>query len=84
MSKRNQITQPAIKWFKQEYQAGRTIEEMSIDTGWSKQNVKRALAEAGVMYLSWHKTNEENRILKYLYEHNIKTLGQVQETLFDV
>ncbi|WP_395143729.1 hypothetical protein ACF3NV_07740 [Moraxella atlantae] len=78
MSKRNQITPPAIKWFKQEYEAGRTIEEMSIDTGWSKQNVKRALAEAGIMYLSWYKTANENELLKFLYSKGITRLDQVE------
>lgn len=78
MTKRNQITEPAIKWFKQEYQAGRSLEEMAIDTGWSKQNIKRALAEAGVMYLSWYKTTHENELLKFLYSKGITRLDQIE------
>ena len=79
MSKRNQIDKPAINWFTQQYQAGRTVEEMSIDAGWSKQNVKRALAEGGVMYLSWYKTTEENTMLKYLKDMEVTSFNQLRE-----
>lgn len=75
------LTQPEIKWFEQEYQNGRTIEEMAIDTGFSKQNVKRALAEAGLMYLSWYKTNSENEILRYLRNKGITTLDTLRDIL---
>ena len=61
MSKRNQIDKSSIQWFCQEYKNGRTVEEMAVDNGWSKQNVKRALAEGQLMYLSWYKTREEDR-----------------------
>lgn len=79
MPKRNQIDKPAINWFTQQYQAGRTVEEMSIDAGWSKQNVKRALAEGGVMYLSWYKTAEENAMLKYLKDMEVTSFNQLRE-----
>ena len=79
MSKRNQIDKPAINWFTQQYQAGRTVEEMSIDTGWSKQNVKRALAEGQLMYLSWYKTREEDSMLKFLKEIGITSTRDLQE-----
>lgn len=71
------LTQPEINWFKQEYENGRTLDEISIDTGFSKQNIKRALAEAGLMYLSWYKTNEEDKILKYLRGKDITKLNQL-------
>lgn len=73
------LSKPEINWFNQEYQNGRTIEEMAIDTGFSKQNVKRALAESGILYLSWYKTEEENEMLKYLRHKNITTLEQLKE-----
>ena len=79
MPKRNQIDKPAINWFTQQYQAGRTVEEMSIDTGWSKQNVKRALAEGQLMYLSWYKTNEEDSMLKFLKDIGITSARDLRE-----
>ena len=79
MSKRNQIDKPAINWFTQQYQAGRTVEEMSIDAGWSKQNVKRALAEGQLMYLSWYKTHEEDSMLKYLKDIGITSARDLRE-----
>lgn len=80
MPKRNQIDKPAINWFTQQYQAGRTVEEMSIDSGWSKQNVKRALAEGQIMYLSWYKTHEENSMLKFLKEIGITSARDLRES----
>ena len=79
MPKRNQIDKPAINWFTQQYQAGRTVEEMSIDTGWSKQNIKRALAEGQLMYLSWYKTHEEDSMLKFLKEIGITSARDLRE-----
>ncbi|ANB91464.1 hypothetical protein MOVS_05140 [Moraxella ovis] len=66
-----------IQWVKNEYLAGRTIDEISIDTGKSVKTIKRYLAEAGVLNLSWHKTREENNILKYLKSKNITKLTQL-------
>lgn len=75
------ISTPEINWFASEYNNGRTIEEMSIDTGFSKQNVKRALAEAGIYYLTWYKTKEEDNMLKYLRSKNISNKEQLIEKL---
>lgn len=66
-----------IQWVKNEYLADRTIDEISIDTGKSVKTIKRYLAEAGVFSLSWHKTKEENDILKYLKSKNITKLSQL-------
>lgn len=66
-----------IEWVKNEYLADRTIEEISIDTGKSIKTIKRYLAEAGVITLSWHKTKEENNILKYLKSKKITKLTQL-------
>ena len=79
MPKRNQIDKSSIQWFCQEYKNGRTIEEMAVDNGWSKQNVKRALAEGKLMYLSWYKTHEEDSMLKFLKEIGITSARDLRE-----
>ena len=79
MPKRNQIDKSSIQWFCQEYKNGRTVEEMAVDNGWSKQNVKRALAEGQLMYLSWYKTHEEDSMLKYLKEIGITSASDLRE-----
>ena len=61
-----------------EYQNGRTIEEISIDSGIGKNNVKRALCEANLMSLSWYKTQEEDDILLYLDSISITTLQDLK------
>lgn len=61
-----------------EYQNGRTIEEISIDSGIGKNNVKRALCEANLMCLSWYKTQEEDDILLYLDSIGITTLQDLK------
>lgn len=66
-----------INWIANEKRSGRTIEEIAIDTGMSKQNVKRALAESGDMVLSWYKTKEENLILEFLRNKGITKLNQL-------
>lgn len=66
-----------IQWVKDEYLAGRTVDEISIDTGKSVKTIKRYLAEAGVLNLSWHKTREENDILRYLKAKGITRLTQL-------
>lgn len=66
-----------IQWVKDEFLAGRTVEEISIDTGKSVKTIKRYLAEAGVLKLSWHKTKEENDIIKYLNAKGITKLTQL-------
>ena len=55
-----------------------TIEEISVETGVGSQNVKRALCEAGVLTLSWYKTNEENAMLEYLKQNNVTTLQELK------
>ena len=79
MTKRNQIDKSSIQWFCQEYKNGRTVEEMAVDNGWSKQNVKRALAEGQFMYLSWYKTREEDSMLKYLKNIGITSARDLRE-----
>lgn len=79
MPKRNQIDKSSIQWFCQEYKNGRTVEEMAVDNGWSKQNVKRALAEGQLMYLSWYKTHEEDSMLKFLKEIGITSARDLRE-----
>lgn len=66
-----------INWFLNEFTDGRSIAEMAIDTGFSRQNVKRALAEAGIYYLTWYKTKEEDSMLKYLRNKDITTLDNL-------
>lgn len=66
-----------IQWVKDEFLAGRTVEEISIDTGKSIKTIKRYLAEAGILNLSWHKTREENNILNYLKAKGITKLTQL-------
>lgn len=73
------LSLPEIKWFCNEYQSGRTLDEISVDTGFSKQNIKRALAEGNLIYLTWYKTSEEDAILKYLRRHKITSLNQVRQ-----
>ena len=36
------------------------------------------LAEAGVLTLSWYKTNEENAMLEYLKQNNVTTLQELK------
>ena len=64
-----------------EYQNGRTIEEISIDSGIGKNNVKRALCEANLMSLSWYKTQEEDDILLYLDSIGITTLQDLKDVI---
>lgn len=72
------LTQAEIQWIKQEYEAGSTVQDIAFDTGMSVSNVKRALAEANVLTLSWYKTNEENAILEYLKQNNVTTLEELK------
>ena len=72
------LTQAEIQWIKQEYETNSTIQDIVFDTGMSVSNVKRALAEAGVLTLSWYKTNEENAMLEYLKQNNVTTLEELK------
>lgn len=71
------VSNNEIQWVKDEYLAGRTVDEISIDTGKSVKTIKRYLAEAGVLKLSWHKTREENNILNYLRTKGITKLSHL-------
>ena len=71
----------SLDWIQYEYQSGRTIEEISVDTGMSKQNVKRALAEQGELSLSWYKTVEENNMMNYLKSKDITNVKQLISAL---
>ena len=66
------LDKQALLWIKQEFEAGRTAEEIALDTGYSKPTVKRALAEQGVLNLSWHKSKAQHELLTYLERSNIK------------
>ena len=72
------LTQAEIQWIKQEYETGNTVQDIVFDTGMSVSNVKRALAEASVISLSWYKTNEENDMLEYLKQNNVTTLQELK------
>ena len=72
------LTQAEIQWIKQEYEAGNTVQDIVFDTGMSVSNIKRALAEAGVLTLHWYKTNEENAMLEYLKQNNVTTLQELK------
>lgn len=82
--KRNQLDTPAINWFCQQFKQSQfekeneKIDDLAFHTGWSKQNVKRALAEGGLLYLTWHKTSEEDAMLKFLRQKNITTFAQLR------
>lgn len=66
-----------IQSVKNEFLAGRTVEEISLDTGKSVKTIKRYLAEAGTLNLSWHKTREENLLINYLKTKGITKLTQL-------
>ena len=72
------LTQAEIQWIKQEYEAGNTVQDIAFDTGMSVSNVKRALAEAGVLTLSWYKTNNDIAMLEYLKQNNVTTLEELK------
>lgn len=62
-------------------QEEKTVAEISDQLAMSRQNVKRALAEAGLMTLSWYKTKEEIYMLNYLRGMGIKTLKELRGVL---
>lgn len=65
-----------IDWISSEFQAGREVDEISIDTGLSVPSIKRALSEAGDIDLAWHKSKEQHKILQYLRSRGITKLSQ--------
>lgn len=72
------LTTAEIQWIQQEYEEGSTVQDIAFDTGMSISNVKRALAEANVLTLSWYKTSQENAILEYLKQNNVTTLQELK------
>ena len=72
------LNKDEINYIARAYLSNYTIEEISVETGVGSQNVKRALAEAGVLTLSWYKTNEENAMLEYLKQNNVTTLQELK------
>ena len=72
------LNKDEINYIARAYLSNYTIEEISVETGVGKQNVKRALCEAGVLTLSWYKTNEENAMLEYLKQNNVTTLQELK------
>ena len=72
------LNQDEINYIARAYLSNYTIEEISVETGVGSQNVKRALAEAGVLTLSWYKTHEENAMLEYLKQNNVTTLQELK------
>lgn len=73
------LNQEQLDWISSEYQSGRSIQEISIDTGVSISNVKRALAETQDLSLDWYKTTHECEMIHYLQNKGIKTLNQLKE-----
>lgn len=70
-----------IEWIAHEHRCGREIEEIKIDTGLSIASIKRALAEAGDLSLSWHKTKDEHAIITKLREYGVKDLASLNTLL---
>lgn len=70
-----------INFIANEFKNGKTVSELAVELGMSPQNVKRALAEAGLMRLSWYKTSSENQMLNYLAGMGIHTLKDLRESL---
>lgn len=70
-----------INFIAQEFKSGKTVPELAVELGMSPQNVKRALAEAGLMKLSWYKTNSEKLMLNYLAGMGIHNFTQLKEHL---
>lgn len=76
-----QLTTQEINWIASEFKNNRSIFEISVDTGMSVSNVKRALAEAGLLNLNWYKTANEITMLNYLKGMGIYNLEQLRNTL---
>lgn len=75
------LSNPELLWIKQEYESGRTIQEIATDTSISISNIKRALAESNVIDLDWYKTKNEINMLKYLKSKGISNLQQLKEII---
>lgn len=75
------LNQKEINWIANEFQNDRTVQEIAIDTGMSVNNVKRALAEKGLISLSWYKTADEIQMLNYLKAMGINNLIDLKGVL---
>ena len=75
------LNKDEINYIARAYLSNYTIEEISVETGVGKQNVKRALCEAGLMKLDWYKSSEEIAILNYLKAMGIVNLKQLREMM---
>lgn len=67
-----------IQWIVDNFNFGREIEELSLDTGLSQASIKRALSEAGVIDLSWHKSQAQHELLTYLRTKGITSVKHLQ------
>lgn len=72
----NKINQIADKFL-----AGQSVAQIADELDMSRQNVKRALAEAGLMQLSWYKTTNELQMLNYLKGMGINNLVELRSVL---
>lgn len=75
------LNQQELNWVANEFQNDRTVQEIAIDTGMSVDNVKRALAEKGLLSLSWYKTTDEIQMLNYLKAMGVNNLIDLRDIL---
>lgn len=75
------LNQQELNWVANEFQNDRTVQEIAIDTGMSVNNVKRALAEKGLLSLSWYKTTDEIQMLNYLKAMGVNNLIDLRGVL---
>lgn len=75
------LNQQELNWVANEFQNDRTVQEIAIDTGMSVSNVKRALAEKGLLSLSWYKTTDEIQMLNYLKAMGVNNLIDLRDIL---
>ena len=75
------LNQKEIQWICNEYTIGRSVSEISVDTGISISQIKRALAEGKLLNLNWYKTKEEHLMLEYLRNKKIDSLNKLQESI---
>ena len=75
------LNQQELNQVANEFQNDRTVQEIAIDTGMSVNNVKRALAEKGLLSLSWYKTTDEIQMLNYLKAMGVNNLIDLRDIL---
>lgn len=75
------LNRQELNWVANEFQNDRTVQEIAIDTGMSVNNVKRALAEKGLLSLSWYKTTDEIQMLNYLKAMGVNNLIDLRDIL---